>query len=100
LAQAVTASFKGASSAAEVYLNFAAAYATDDIVEDIQKYAAALNTEGWVLTKQEGTWEKGSFTVGKQSKDAGKILLLTVEMKGASFQVNTAKMEGTLNIDK
>jgi hypothetical protein len=78
----------------------AATYKTDDIAEDIKQYAIALNADGWALTQQEGTYEQGSVTLAKQSKDKGKILLITIEMKGASYKVNAAKMEGTLNLNK
>jgi len=78
----------------------AAAYKTANIQEDVQNYAKALNTEKWMLTKQEGAWDAGSISLAKESREKGKILVMTIELKGNSFQVNVAKMPGTVSQNK
>jgi hypothetical protein len=38
--------------------------------------------------------------VGKSSRDDGYFLALTVELRGASYQVNVAKMPGTFKLNE
>ena len=77
-----------------------AAYKTGSIEDDIAKYFAALGKDGWVVTKREGRYDKGSVSVAKRSRDKDHILAVTVEFRGASYQVNAAKFPGTLTVDK
>jgi hypothetical protein len=79
---------------------FMGAYKTDSIEQDAAKFFTALGADGWVVTNQQGTYSAGSASVAKRSKDEGCILAVTMEFQGASYQVNAAKMPGTLNLNK
>ena len=79
---------------------FMTVYKTGSIEDDIAKYFKALDKDGWLITNQQGNYDKGSASVAKLSKDEGHILALTVEFRGVSYQVNAAKLPGTLNVNK
>jgi hypothetical protein len=77
-----------------------AVYKTDSIEDDCAKFFTALGKDGWAVTNQEGTYDKGSASVGKKSKDEGYFLAVTVEFRGASYLVNAAKIPGTFKVNE
>jgi hypothetical protein len=55
-----------------------------------------LGTFGWVITKIEGDYNEGAITIMNDSKDPGKLLIITIECGSSGFKLNIAKMKGTL----
>jgi hypothetical protein len=79
---------------------FAVTYKTDDIVSDVDAYLGKLvDDENWAITQNglENGYPAGSFiTAMKESKDAGKVIVMTVQCGDGVFKLNIAKAEGTL----
>jgi hypothetical protein len=73
-------------------------YKTDSIAEDIEKYMNALRSESWLVTHNEGTYNKGVLSLAKNSNDKGYILIVSIEFRGASYQLNMGKIPGTLTL--
>ena len=79
---------------------FAVMYKTDKIVPDLDAYLEKLvNGNNWAITKNElkTDYPEGSFiTIMNESKDEGKLLVMTIECNDGAFTLNIAKAEGTL----
>ncbi|MCL1803502.1 MAG: hypothetical protein FWG30_07675 [Eubacteriaceae bacterium] len=72
-------------------------YEADEPLKDIQTYIDELQARGWVVTILEGDNISGKVQIGIESKDEGKILLVTIEYSTSSYKLDARKATGTLN---
>jgi hypothetical protein len=75
-------------------------YKTGSIKEDIVTYVNKLGIFGWVITKTEGDYDEGAITIMDESKEPGKLLIITIELGGTAYKLNIARMEGKLTRNK
>ncbi len=73
-------------------------YKSDAVQEDLTKYVEYLrNEEGFILTKDvDLSLPASSFQLGKESKESGQILLMTIEYNPQGYTIILQKGEGTL----
>ena len=73
-------------------------YKSSTVQEDLQKYTQYLRNEGgFTLTKDmDLNIPSATVELGKESKDAGKLLVMTIDYNAFGYTIIIQKGEGTL----
>lgn len=75
-------------------------YKSDTVQDDLLKYTQYLRNEGgFALTKDMDLREiPSTVQLGKNSNDAGKIVMMTIEYNSFGYTITIQKGEGTLTM--
>ena len=72
-------------------------YKSDSVFDDLMAYTAYLRDNGWIVTADYNLEDTpGSAQLGKESADAGQILIISIAYEADKYAVKITKMEGTL----
>jgi len=73
-------------------------YASDVVFEDLFAYVSMLREgEGWLVTEAYDLAQvPGTAQLGRESKDDGQILLLSIAYEDAKYAIKITKLEGTI----